>query len=138
MDRRFAYQDSLQDRIAEGIEGMRIALDQQALSLALAAAREAARSALLALGQAPGRVGKRDLALLREAATATPQRFANRPDEREVLSRATLELLGRLFADSSAPRRRALASSRFTPEGHAGAARCPDPPHSDLPYSADS
>jgi hypothetical protein len=102
MNHRFAYQDSLQDRITEGMHVMRIALDQQAPYLALATAREASRAALLALGQGalnqtPLRAGKRELALLREVATATSQRFAGRPAERQALVSATLALLGRLF-----------------------------------------
>ena len=122
MDDRFADQHSLQDRIAEGMRTVRFALDQEAPRLALAAVRETARAALLVLGQgrpepgaqepgaqeggaqeggAPGwtprRPGKADLALLREVATATPQRFADCSAGREALARAALALLDRLF-----------------------------------------
>jgi hypothetical protein len=102
MNRRLAYQDSLQDRIAATMDVMRIALDKQAPYLALATAREAARAALLALGQgalnqSPLRAGKPELALLREVATATSQHLAGRPAERQALVSATLALLDRLF-----------------------------------------
>src|SRR3954447_9941326 len=97
MDHRLAHQDSLQDRIAEGMQVMRIALDRQAPYLALATAREAARGALPALGRAPLRAGKPELALLREVATAMSQHFISRPAERQVLASATLALLDRLF-----------------------------------------
>ena len=102
MNRRFAYQDSLQDRIADGMEVMRVALDQRAPSLALAAAREAARSALLVLGQqamsqARLRPGTREMSLLRDVATATPQRIDGRAAERQALVSAALEVLEQLF-----------------------------------------
>ena len=101
MDRRFAYEDSLEDRIAEAVDVMRLALARQAPYLALATAREAARAALLALGQvALDRAlspCKRDLALLRDVATATPQRFTGRQEERQAMVQATLALLDRLF-----------------------------------------
>jgi hypothetical protein len=97
MDRPLAYQESLQDRITAGVAVMRIALEKQAPYLALATAREAARAALLALGQAPLRPGRRELALLREAASTTSHRFVGHPDDRQALVHATLDLLERLF-----------------------------------------
>jgi hypothetical protein len=65
--------------------------------LALAAAREAARSALLDLGEGPHRLARRDLALLRELAAASPQHMAGRPAERQALLRAALHILDRVF-----------------------------------------
>ena len=102
MNSRVTYQDSLQDRITEGVALMRVALDKRAPYLALATAREAARTALLALGQAPFRPASRELALLREVATATPHRFAGRPGDRQALVSATLDLLERLFPHPAA------------------------------------
>jgi hypothetical protein len=97
MNRSFAYRETLQDRIAVATDVMRMALDKQAPYLALATAREAARAALLALGEAPLRAGKRELNLLREVATVTSRRFAGRPADRQVMVSATLEVLERLF-----------------------------------------
>ncbi|TDH58139.1 hypothetical protein E2C06_34160 [Dankookia rubra] len=97
MDNGPFHQDSLQDRIIEAVAVTRFALDSQAPRLALAAAREAARAALLALGQVASRPARRDLALLREVATVTPHRLAGRPGDREALVGATLDLLERLF-----------------------------------------
>ena len=65
--------------------------------MALDAAREAARSALLALAAAPRRLSGPDLELLREVAAASPQHLAGRPAERAALLRATLSAVERLF-----------------------------------------
>lgn len=97
MQHGLGYRDTLQDRTAASLDLMRLALDRDAPHLALAAAREAARAALLALGQAPVRTANTELALLREMAAASPQHLAGRPAERQAVLRATLALLDRLF-----------------------------------------
>ena len=143
MNHRFVYQDSLQDQFAEGMDAMRIALDQEAPYLALATARETARAALAGAGPrnlepgvaprrepAPLRAGKQELALLREVATATSQRFASRPAERQALgsASATLALLDRLFPPASAHERTPHAPSGRHTQVNDGAA----PPGTDF------
>ena len=83
-----------------------LALERNLPHMALAAAREAARSALLALGKGPRRLaGPDDLALLHELAAASPQHLAGRSAERQALFRATLSVLHRLFPEGVAARR---------------------------------
>ena len=65
--------------------------------MALAAAREAARSALLAFAGAPYRLVAADLEILRQMTASSPQQLAGRPTERQARIRAVLEILDRLF-----------------------------------------
>lgn len=81
--------------------------------IALGAAREAARSALLALAAVPGRLSGPDLGLLRDMAAASPQHLAGRPAERMAMVRATLSAVDRLFP----PRPIAAAAGREPPPG---------------------
>lgn len=74
-----------------------LALERDLPHMALAATREAARSALLVQGKGPRRLAGPDLALLRELAAAPPQHMAGRPAERQALVRAALSVLDRLL-----------------------------------------
>ena len=78
------------------------ALERDLPHMALGAAREAARSALLALAAVPPRLSDPELGLLREMAAVPPQRLAGRPAEREAMVRAALSALDRLFPRPSA------------------------------------
>lgn len=92
--------DTLEDRrgrVAAAAEIVAFALERNLLHLALGAAREAARSALLALAAAPRRLSGPDLGLLREVATAPPQHLAGRPAERAAMMRTMLSAVDRLF-----------------------------------------
>ncbi len=73
------------------------ALERGLPHMALDAAREAARSALLALAAAPYRPSAPDVDLLRDMAAALPRHFAGRPAEREAMNRATLSVVEPLF-----------------------------------------
>ena len=74
-----------------------LALERDLPHMALGAAREAARSALLALACLPRRPPGPDLDLLRDMAAAPLQRLAGRPAERAATIRATLSVVDRLF-----------------------------------------
>ena len=74
-----------------------LALERDLPHMALGAAREAARSALLALAAVPRRPPDSDLDLLRGMAAAPPQHLAGRPAERAAMVRATLAVVDRLF-----------------------------------------
>ena len=69
------------------------ALEPDLPHMALDAAREAARSALLALAAAPHRPRDPDLGLLRDLAATLPQHLAGRPAERLAMIRATLSVV---------------------------------------------
>ena len=73
------------------------ALERDLPHMAVDAAREAARSALLALAAAPHRPPAPDLGLLRDMAAASPQHLAGRPAERLAMIRATLSVVEPLF-----------------------------------------
>ena len=73
------------------------ALERGLPHMALDAAREAARSALLALAAAPHRPPAPDLGLLRDMAAALPRHLAGRPAERLAMVRATLSVVEPLF-----------------------------------------
>ena len=94
-------------RTLAAAEMIALALERDLPHLALAAAREAARSALLELGESPRRLAGRDLALLRELAAAPPQHLAGRPAERQALLRAALLILDRVFLQPAGAGRRA-------------------------------
>ena len=96
-----------------------LALERDLPHMALAATREAARSALLALGEGPRRLAGPDLALLRELAAAPPQHMAGRPAERQALVRAALSVLDRLFLPPPS------ASWRGSPRGVGAGAIAP-------------
>src|SRR5215207_7645713 len=108
-ERESTSQDLRDDRWTRAAAAARIvalALERNLPHMALAAAREAARSALLALGKGPRRLaGPDDLALLHELAAASPQHLAGRSAERQALFRATLSVLHRLFPEGVAARR---------------------------------
>ena len=84
-------------RVAAAAEITAFALERDLPHMALDAAREAARSALLALAAAPHRPPAADLGLLRDMAAALPQRLAGRPAERLAMIRATLSVVEPLF-----------------------------------------
>ncbi len=87
------------------------ALERDLPHVALGAAREAARSALMALGSAPRRLPATDLGLLQDMAAAFPQHLAGCPAERTAMVRATLSVVGRLFPRPPA------AACRDSPRG---------------------
>ena len=92
--------DLLEDqwsRAAAAAEITAFALERGLPHMALDAAREAARSALLALAAAPHRPPAPDLGLLRDMAAALPQHLAGRPAERLAMIRATLAVVEPLF-----------------------------------------
>jgi hypothetical protein len=74
------------------------ALERDLPHLALGAAREAVRSALLALAAVPRRPPGPDLGLLRDMAAAPPQHLAGLTMARTAKVRATLAVMERLFA----------------------------------------
>ena len=84
-------------RAVAAAEIVALALERNLPHMALAAAREAARSALLALGKEARRPAGPDLEFLRDLAAASPQHLAGRPAERQALVRAALSVLDRLF-----------------------------------------
>jgi hypothetical protein len=95
--------DMLEDRrsrVAAAAEIVASALERNLPHMALGAAREAARSALLALAAGPRRLSGPDIELLREVAAARPQHLAGRPAERAAVVRATLSVVDRLFPQS--------------------------------------
>ncbi len=69
-------------RAAVAAEITAFALERGLPHMALDAAREAARSALVALAAAPHRPPASDLGLLRDMAAASPRHLAGRPAER--------------------------------------------------------
>ena len=84
-------------RAVAAAEIVALALERDLPHMGLAAAREAARSALMELGTGPRRLAGPDLALLRELDAAPPQHMAGRPAERQAVVRAALAILDRLF-----------------------------------------
>jgi hypothetical protein len=92
-----------------------LALKQGATHMALAAAREAARSILLAFAGAPHRLAGGDLDMLRQMAASSPQQLAGRLTERRARIRAVLVILDRLLPQ---PRRVRCGSARHRPDLH--------------------
>jgi len=84
------------DRAVAAADIVALALERDLLHMALPAAREAARSALLVLAEGPHRPAARELDLLRQVAASSPQHLAGRPVERTAMVRATLAVLDRL------------------------------------------
>ena len=74
--------ESQRSRVVAAAELVGFALQRDLPHIALGAAREAARSALLALAAAPRRLSGPDIELLREVAAAPPQHLSGRPAER--------------------------------------------------------
>ncbi len=107
MDPQVDLHEDRRSRAAAAAEIVASTLERGVPHLALAAAREAARSALLELGRGPRRLAARDLALLQELAAAPPQHLAGRPAERQALLRAALSILDRVFLQPPGARRRA-------------------------------
>jgi len=89
--------ESQRSRAAAASDITALALQQGATHMALAAAREAARSALLAFAGAPYRLSGPDLDILRQMAACSPQQLAGQPIERQARTRAVLAILDRLF-----------------------------------------
>jgi hypothetical protein len=90
------HPDLLEDqwsRAAAAAEITASALERGLPHMALDAAREAARSALLALAAAPHRPPAPDLGLLRDMAATHPRHLAGRPAERLAMVRATLSVV---------------------------------------------
>jgi hypothetical protein len=84
-------------RAAAALDITTLALKQGATHMAFAAAREAARSALLACAGAPHRLAGADLDVLRQMAASSPQQLAGRVTERQARIRAVLAILDCLF-----------------------------------------
>ena len=97
MDLQPDLHEDRRSRVATAAELVGFALERDLPHMALGAAREAARSALLALAAGPRRLSGPDIELLREVAAAPPQHLAGRPAERAALLRATLSAVERLF-----------------------------------------
>ncbi len=111
--------DMLEDQRNRAVAAAEITactLERDLPHMALGAAREAARSALLALATAPLRPSGPDLDLLRKVAAAPPQHLAGRPAERLAMIRATLSVVEPLFP-------RPLATVDRNPPGGAGPGR---------------
>lgn len=124
MDLNADMLDDRQGRVAAAAEITAFALERDLPHMALGAAREAARSALLALAAAPrDRLTGPDIELLREVAAAPPQHLAGRPAERAATIRAMLSALDRLFPRPPATAGRDLPwdgrASRPHGSGHA-------------------
>ena len=109
-------------RVAAAAEIVTFALERGLPHVALGAAREAARSALLGRAATPRRLTGPDLELLREVAAAPPQHLAGRPAERVAVMRAVLSAVDRLF-----PRPPAAAGRDRPREGGAGQPSLPGP-----------
>jgi hypothetical protein len=93
-----SYPDEDQwSRAMAAVEVTGLALERNLPHMALGAAREAARSALLAHAAVRRRLSGPDLDLLRDMAAAPSQRLAGRPAERAATIRATLSVVDRLF-----------------------------------------
>jgi hypothetical protein len=84
-------------RAAAALDITALALKQGATHMAFAAAREAARSALLAIAGAPHRLAGADLDVLRQMAASSPQQLAGRLTERQARVCAVLAILDRLL-----------------------------------------
>lgn len=97
MIQSFDIPDHQWSRAAAAIDITVLALKRGASHMALAAVREAARSALLAFAGAPRRLAGADLEMLRSIAASSPQHLAGRPTERQARIRAVLVILNRLF-----------------------------------------
>jgi hypothetical protein len=97
MDRTFDLHECQRSRVMVAVDIMAMALERGAPHMALAAAREAARSALLALAGAPCCLADADLEILKQTAAASPQHLAGRPTERQARIRTVLAILDRLF-----------------------------------------
>ncbi len=97
MDMQSDLHDERWSRAVAAAQLVGLALERDLPHMALAATREAARSALLVLAEGPRRLAGPDLALLRELAAAPPQHMAGRPAERQALVRAALSVLDRLL-----------------------------------------
>ena len=110
MDLRPELREDRRSRAMAATEILALALERNLQHMALAAAREAARSALLALAEAPPprRLAGPDFELLKELAASSPQHMAGCPAERQALVRATLSVLDRVFL-------RPLANGRRPP-----------------------
>ena len=108
MDLRPELREDRRSRAMAATEIVALALERNLPHMALAAAREAARSALLALAEAPPprRLAGPDLEFLKELAASSPQHMAGRPTERQALVRATLSVLDRVFLRPPAAARR--------------------------------
>jgi len=79
------------------IMAMAMALERNAPHMALAAAREAARSALLVLASAPRHLAAAELEILKQMAASLPQHLAGRPAERHARVHAAFIILDHLF-----------------------------------------
>ena len=112
-------------RAAAALDITALALKQGATHMKFAAAREAARLALLAFAGMPRRLAGADLDMLRQMAASSPQQFAGRLTERQAGIRAVLAILDRLFPRPEAcevwvsPAPPASASPAFPVPAHA-------------------
>src|SRR4051812_24519025 len=97
MDQNLDLDECRQSRVIAAADIMAMALERGAPHLALAAAREAARSALLGLAAVPCRPAHVELEILKQVAACSPQYLAGRPTERQATVHAVLAILDRLF-----------------------------------------
>jgi len=97
MDKSLDLHECQRSRAVAAIDIMAMALERGAPHMALAAAQEAARSALLALAGVSYRLIGADLEILQQMAASSPQHLAGRPTERQARIRAALAILDRLF-----------------------------------------
>ena len=113
MDLQPELREDRRSRAMAATEILALALERNLPHMALAAAREAARSALLALAEAPPprRLAGPDFELLKELAASSPQHVAGCPADRHALVRPTLSVLDRVFVRPPA------AAGRDPPRG---------------------
>jgi len=97
MNQDLCWHESRWHRAVTATDILALALERDASHLALAAAQEAARSALLVLAGAPSRLANADRDVLRQMAAASPQHLAGRPAERQAGICSALAILDRLF-----------------------------------------
>ncbi len=119
MNQDLCWHESRWNRAVAATDILALALERDALHLALAAAQEAARSALLVLAEAPSRLANADRDVLRQMAAASPQHLAGRPAERQAGICSALAILDRLFP------RPPICEARTLPAPAGGGGRAP-------------
>jgi hypothetical protein len=135
MDHNLDVQDGHRSRVVAATDITAMALERGAPHMALAAVREASRSALLALAGSPYRIVGAELEILKQMAASSPQHLAGRPTERMARVRAALAILDRLFPRpsacevgiSSAPPESPTSAPARTTGRYSGATIAPEP-----------
>jgi hypothetical protein len=97
MNQSLGSNDRQRSRAVTAVTIMAMALERNAPHMALAAAQEAARSALLVLASAPRRLAAAELEILTQMAASSPQHLAGRPAERHARVHAAFMILDHLF-----------------------------------------